>query len=106
MFVGGVLFDEPELDGRAVVAVGFAQVAFQVALVAPVQEVGVAAKDFEGWDRIVVFLDHVVELGRAVFKAGWRMGVDGLAQPFVELAVWRCAWRAARRSPGPGRTVW
>ena len=60
MLVGGVLFDEPELDWRAFVAVGLSQTGFEVAAVTPVDEAGVAAEDLEGWDWVIRFLDHVI----------------------------------------------
>lgn len=41
VFVVVVLLDEPQLYGSAFVVVLFAQVAFEVALVAPVEELGV-----------------------------------------------------------------
>src|SRR5438445_9427960 len=56
VFVGFVLFDKPKLHRRAFVLVLFAQEAFHVAFVAPVQKLGVAAKDFEGRNGVVGFL--------------------------------------------------
>ena len=86
MLVGQVLFDEPELNRSAAVAVGFAHPPFQVAAVAPVDVAAVASEDLEGRRGIIGLLHHVVEFGRAVLEAGWRMGIDGLAQPLVQFA--------------------
>src|SRR5665213_4610108 len=84
VFMGGVFFDEPELDGSAFVAVGFAHAGFEVTAVTPVDVTSVATEDLEGRRRVVGFLDHVVELGAAVLEAGWRVAVNGFAQPFIK----------------------
>ena len=83
MGVGFVFFKEPELNWSALKRPAFAEFALQVAAVAPVQEFGVRAKDFEGWRGVVGFLHHVVEFGGAVFEAGGRVLVDDLAEPAV-----------------------
>ena len=48
-------------------------------------ELGMATKDLEGWNRIVGFLHHVVKLGVAVFETGWWMLVDDDPKPSIEI---------------------
>ena len=50
------------------------------------KKLGVSAKYFEGWNRVVVFVHHVIELRGAVLEPGWWMHADDLAEPTVELA--------------------
>ena len=88
MFVSLVFFDEPKLDGCALKVPAGTELFLHVAAVAPVQEFGASAEDFEGRDGIVGFLHHVVEFGRTVFEAGRRMAVDDFAQPAVEFGRW------------------
>ena len=66
MFVGFVLFKEPEFYWRALEAEFFTQRAVHVAFVAPVQELGAGAVNFEV-SGVVFFLHHVVEFWGAVF---------------------------------------
>ena len=80
-----MLFDEPELDWRTGKAELLAQLTFHVALVAPVQELGLATEDFECGSRIIGFLHHVVELWLVVLQPGWRVAVDDFVQPFVKV---------------------
>lgn len=86
VFVPSGFFDKPQLHRCACVAVALAQFAFQVAFVAPVEKRGMCAKDFESGRGIVVFLDHVIEFGGAVFEPCGRVAMDHLCQPGVELA--------------------
>ena len=79
-----MFFDEPELYGCALKAILTAEFPLHVAFVAPVEELGAGAKDFEGGCRVVVFLDDVIELGVAVLESGRRVFVDDFAKPAVE----------------------
>lgn len=86
MLVGDVFFDEPELNGRTGKIVVLAEITLHKASIAPVQKFSLATKDFEGWDRVVSFLDHVIQLGSTVLEAGrWVFG-NNAAQPGVEFA--------------------
>lgn len=86
VLVAAALLDEPQLHCRAVKAVLVAELALHVALVAPVQELGMGTENLECRRRVVVFLDHIVKLGRAVLEPRRRMvGRDG-CEPFIELA--------------------
>ncbi len=79
VLVGFVLFDEPEFDGRAGVVPFFTNTAVHIALVAPVEELGVGAKDFKAGVGVVVFLDDVVELGVAVLETGRWVVINDLS---------------------------
>ena len=86
MGVAAALFDEPQLHCGAVEVPGFTEVTFHVAAVAPVEKTGVGTEDFEGGRGVIVFLDHVVKLGGAVFEAGGWVGGRDAGEPVVELA--------------------
>ena len=74
-----------EEDWCAAEVEGFAQAAFEVALVAPVEEAEVAAvNDEPRWASIG--LDHIAKLWMGVFEAGRWMRIDGVGKQFVEVA--------------------
>ena len=72
-----VAVSEAEEDGGASEVVCFAEAAFKVALVAPMEQTEVAAINDEPW-RTGVGLDHVAKLGMSVFEASWRMSGYGI----------------------------
>ncbi len=74
-----------EEDWRAAEVESFAQVTFEVALVAPVEEAEVATvNDEPRWASIG--LDHIAEFRMGVFEAGRRMRIDCIGEQFVEVA--------------------
>jgi hypothetical protein len=84
VFVAAFFFDKPQLHGSAIKMELGAKLAFHETLVAPVEELGVCTKDFEGRDWVVIFLYHVVQFGGAVFEAGGRVFGNNAAKPAVE----------------------
>ena len=88
MLVSDMLFDKPDLDRRAFIAELFAERTVHIAAVAPMYELSAATKDFESWDGVIVLLNHVIELGSAVFEASRWVLVDDGAQPTVKLGSW------------------
>ena len=74
-----------EEDWRAAEVEGFAEAAFEVAFVAPVEEAEVAAVDDEPW-WASVGLDHITEFRMSVLEAGRWMRIDGVGEQFIEVA--------------------
>ena len=68
-----------EEDRRTAEIEGFAEAAFEVALVAPVKEAEVTTIDDEPW-RAGVGLDHVAEFRVSVFEAGRWVRIDGVGK--------------------------
>lgn len=81
MFVPAVFFYKPKLHGRSFKVELGAELALHEAFVAPVEELGVSAKNFERGNGVVVFLYHVVEFGGAVFEPGWGVFGYDAAEP-------------------------
>ena len=75
VLVGDVFFNEPELYRRASVTKFFTHFAVHMTAVAPVQVLGVGAKDFEARDRIIGFLGDVVQFWSSVFETSWWMPI-------------------------------
>lgn len=68
-----------EEDRRAAEVEGFAEAAFEIAFVAPVEEAKIATVNNEPrWAS--VGLDHVAEFRMSVLKAGRRMRIDGIGE--------------------------
>ena len=88
-----VFLPEAEHDRRAGEVERVAHVSFQVAFVAPVQKLQVAAKDNEP-RRTLVGLDHVTEFWKSVFESGWRVFGDAGLQDFVELGGFKTLFAA------------
>ena len=68
-----------EEDWRAAEVEGFAEAAFEVALVAPVKEAEVTTIDDEPW-RAGVGLDHVAEFWMGILEAGRWVRIDGVGK--------------------------
>ena len=78
-----LLVAEGELDGGASVVVGVADAPLEVALVAPVDELEVAAVDNKPW-WVGVCLDDVAQLGVGVLEASWWVLLHRALQEVVE----------------------
>lgn len=77
-----VAISEREENGGAVEGEDFAEAAFEVAFVAPVEEAEIAAVNDEPW-WASVGLDDIAEFGVGVFEAGGGMSGDGGHEDFV-----------------------
>ena len=71
-----------EEDWRAAEIEGFAEAAFEIAFIAPVEETEVATVNDEPW-RAGVGLDHVAKLWMGVLKPGWWVASDGVHEELV-----------------------
>ena len=65
-----------------------AQAAFEIALIAPVEEAKVAAVNHKPW-RTGIGLDHVAKFWMGVFKAGWWMASNGVHEELVEVGSFK-----------------
>ena len=75
---------EGEEDWRAAEVVGFAEAAFEVALIAPVKEAELAAVDDKPrWTS--VGLNHVAELWMGILEACWWMAGDSVLEELVKI---------------------
>ena len=78
-----LLVAEGELDGSTSVVVGVADAPLEVALIAPVDELEVAAVDNEPW-WVGVCLDDVAQLGVGILEASWWVLLHRALQEVVE----------------------
>lgn len=79
---------EAKENWRAGEIKGFAESAFEIALVAPVKKAEVAAINHEP-GRAGVGLHHVTEFGVGVFEPGWRMRGDGIHEELIEIGSFK-----------------
>lgn len=78
-----LLVAEGELDGSTSVVVGVADAPLEVALIAPVDELEVAAVDDKPW-RVGVCLDDVAQLGVGILEASWWVLLHRALQEVIE----------------------
>ena len=75
---------EREEDWSAGKVVRFAEAAFEIALVAPVEEAKIATINHEPW-RARIGLHHIAELWMSILEACRWMRCDGVHKKFVEV---------------------